>query len=665
MLTEETKRKQVLMFKKIPIVLLFILLQFNVNSQKLFPLDSLKKALLTLSDDTNKIFTYILIGQQFENNNIDSALYYYQKAGSLSKQKKSLIGELKYISNYTAALNILGKYDQSLALNFKSLILSQKNKLKHFEAISLSNIAVSYQLKDNVFKSLDYYLKAITLFEKNNSNTYLGLIYSNVCGLYLTINEQDEALKYALKGIQLNTKMNDLNGLCGAYINIGNVYKEKKIYDKSLEAQQKAYLLANKLNNNSYKANACINIANVYLAINKNSEALLDKYNEAYNLYKSLNDPYGIAISLRGIGITYFNQKKCEEAKKFVFQALNYAKDNQIQSEIRKGNLLMSDIELCLGNMSEYDNFRTAYDSINDLLKSENASRNAQELEVKYETIKKQKLLVEKNLALNAVFAKTKQKDQLLIASVIGILLLIGILFLAIRFYFQKRKLNEKTIIALQAEQENVKLKSHLEGQEFERMRISREMHDEIGSGLTSMLFLSHTLQTSQNENQVNQTAERIGKLSNDLSNQMNEIIWSMNQEYNTLQDLISYIRQQISELIENANFDYQFNFPEIIPEIVLTGLQRRSLYLVIKESVNNALKYSGGSKIIISCKIDDEITFTIKDNGKGIPASEIKQFGNGLRNMQQRMKEIGGKFIIQSKEGTAVSFVFPCFTKK
>ena len=248
----------------------------------------------------------------------------------------------------------------------------------------------------------------------------------------------------------------------------------------------------------------------------------------------------------------------------------------------------------------------------------------------------------------------------MLITLVIGILLLIGTLFFAFRFFKQKRILNEQALSTLKAEQENIKLKSHLEGQETERRRISQEMHDEIGSGLTSMMFLSHTIQSTKDDEQFLLTAQRIGKLSNDLSSQMNEIIWSMNQEYNSLADLIAYIRQQISELIENANTDFNFEFPEIIPDIQLSGLQRRSLYLVIKESVNNALKYAQATNITVKCEFNTEINFTIKDDGKGIPAAEFKQFGNGLRNMQNRMKEIGGKFIIQTKEGTAVSFSIP-----
>jgi len=647
------------MINKLAFLIVFCFTTIGTFGQSEKSIDSLKKLIASYPNDTSKVFTYIKIGRIFENYNIDSAIFYYQKAGTLSKEINSVEGEIKYISNYSAVLNTLGKYDQSLALNFKSYLLAKKIKSPKNEALALSNIAVSYQFNDELNKSLEYYLKALVIFEKNGINTYLPQIYSNVCGLYMSLNQPDAALKYALKGVQL-ADVKDKNGICGAYINLGNAYKGLKKYEEALSAQEKAYQFATQINNYEFKANACVNIADIYLATNRNKEELIKKYEEANSLFKSQNDPFGEALSLRGISIALLNNNQCYEAKNYATQSITIAKNADIQSELRKGSLLLSDIELCLGNIKNYELYRNQYDSINSIYNKNNALKNVQELEVKYEIVKKEKALAEKNLAFNSIYAEAQQKDQMLIALGIGILMLIGILFFAFRFFKQKRILNEQALLNLKAEQENIKLKSHLEGQEAERRRISQEMHDEIGSGLTSMMFLSNTIQAPKDDEQLLLTAQRIGKLSNDLSSQMNEIIWSMNQEYNSLADLIAYVRQQISELIENANTDFNFEFPEIIPDIQLSGLQRRSLYLVIKESVNNALKYAQATNITIKCEINTDIIFTIKDDGKGIPASEFKQFGNGLRNMQNRMKEIGGKFIIQSKEGTAVSFSIP-----
>ena len=638
----------------------FFWLSLSSNAQNEQEIDSLKKLIRIAPKDTTKIFAYISLGQIFENFNIDSAIYYYQKAGNLSKEINSAEGEFKYISNYSAVLNTLGKYEQSLAINFKSYLLAKKIKSPKNEAIALSNIAVSYQFNNEFSKSLEYYIKAMVLFEKIGINKHLSVICSNICGLYLSLNQPQEALKYAIKGVQFNTDSKNINGICSAYINLGNAYKDLKKYDEALKAQEIAYKFANQVNNYELKANACVNIADIYLVTNRNKDELIKKYEEANFYFKAQNDPYGEALCLRGIAISFLNEKQCDQAKNYTMQAFEIAKNAGIQSEIIKNSLLLSDIELCLGNIDSYSYYRNQYDSTNIIYNRNNALKDVKELEVKYEIVKKEKALAEKNLAFNKIYDETRQKDQMLITLGIGILFLIGALFFAFRFFKQKRILNEQALITLKSEQEKIKLKSQLEGQETERRRISQEMHDEIGSGLTSMMFLSHTIQSPKDDEQLLLTAQRIGKLSNDLSSQMNEIIWSMNQDYNSLADLIAYIRQQISELIENANTNFNFEFPANIPDIQLSGLQRRSLYLVIKESVNNALKYADATNINIKCEINSEIIFTIKDDGKGIPAAEFKQFGNGLRNMQHRMKELGGKFTIQTKEGTAVSFSIP-----
>ena len=139
----------------------FFWLSLSSNAQNDQEIDSLKKLIRIAPKDTTKIFAYISLGQIFENFNIDSAIYYYQKAGNLSKEINSAEGEFKYISNYSAVLNTLGKYEQSLAINFKSYLLAKKIKSPKNEAIALSNIAVSYQFNNEFSKSLEYYIKAM------------------------------------------------------------------------------------------------------------------------------------------------------------------------------------------------------------------------------------------------------------------------------------------------------------------------------------------------------------------------------------------------------------------------------------------------------------------------------------------------------------------------
>ncbi|MDJ1500632.1 sensor histidine kinase [Xanthocytophaga agilis] len=207
-----------------------------------------------------------------------------------------------------------------------------------------------------------------------------------------------------------------------------------------------------------------------------------------------------------------------------------------------------------------------------------------------------------------------------------------------------------------QTQKEFEKYKAAVEAREAERKRIASEMHDDIGSGLTSILFLSNAIHQNVQNGQLVLT-EKISLMASGLVDQMSNIIWSMNKEYDTLQDLVAYTRSHISELLENAEVNYVFHIQDSLPEISLNGVQRRNIYLVIKEAVHNAIKHAQASHVVLDFRYDESLKITIQDNGKGFIKNEVRKYGNGMKNMQQRMKDIEGSITwdTEAEKGTKV----------
>jgi signal transduction histidine kinase len=202
--------------------------------------------------------------------------------------------------------------------------------------------------------------------------------------------------------------------------------------------------------------------------------------------------------------------------------------------------------------------------------------------------------------------------------------------------------------------------KAVAEGKESERRRISREMHDDIGSGLTSILFLSNMLASQATGPKVEGTTGRISSLATDLVDKMNDIIWSMNPQNDTLDNLVAYIRQQAATQLENAEIGYQFDIAPQVPALPITGEKRRNIYLTVKEAVNNVIKHARASEVAISIQLNGQLEIAIRDNGQGLGDGQGRKFGNGLRNMQQRMADIGGTFSLDSNGGTTVRLTAP-----
>jgi signal transduction histidine kinase len=246
----------------------------------------------------------------------------------------------------------------------------------------------------------------------------------------------------------------------------------------------------------------------------------------------------------------------------------------------------------------------------------------------------------------------------------IGILLEL-VLFLFGLAYKNKIELIEKVkmdeAIKQEAErQEYEKELAVLRAQQGERNRISADMHDELGSGVTAIRLLSEIARQKTKEKPVDEIT-KISSNANELMTKMNAIIWSMNTSNDTIGSTISYIRSYASEYLDNFKVDYKINSPQTIPDVELTGSKRRNIFLVVKESLNNIMKHANAASVLLNIKTgDQQFTIEISDDGIGINPDKLNAFGNGLKNMQRRIESIGGKFSILSQAGTTITIEVP-----
>lgn len=210
-----------------------------------------------------------------------------------------------------------------------------------------------------------------------------------------------------------------------------------------------------------------------------------------------------------------------------------------------------------------------------------------------------------------------------------------------------------------------VKLRS-LEKQvaiDAERNRISADMHDEIGSEITHIALLSELLQSQdKTATDLKKDIARISLSARQLVQTMSEIIWSLNPQNDSLENLLAYIREQSSRYTEALVISYEIYFPDALPDIKLSNLQRRNIYLVTREAINNALKHAACTSIILRLELNREnYCFSVSDNGKGISSIPSISGHNGIKNMTRRMTDIEGSFeVIALNPGTRVEYCMP-----
>lgn len=201
---------------------------------------------------------------------------------------------------------------------------------------------------------------------------------------------------------------------------------------------------------------------------------------------------------------------------------------------------------------------------------------------------------------------------------------------------------------------------------ERERMRIARDMHDEMGSKLTKISFLSeHAQVDAQTARPLAEKISSIAETSRELLKTMDEIVWVVNPRNDTLENLTAYLSHYAVEYFQNTSVECELRLPPEIPHYPLSSEARHNLFLTFEEALNNVLKHSGATHVKVEMSVSaQEFELKVVDNGRGFvmpveaaPAQpRIGRNGNGLKNMQQRLASVGGDCIISSRPGAGTS---------
>lgn len=615
--------------------------------------DSLRQLLNAMPADTSKVLAFIRLGQQYENSRPDSAIYFYKQAGSLSSSLNYPAGIVHYINNYTAVLNVQGKFDESLKLCLEAVDICRQQGMKQQYVKSLINVGAVYQYKENYDSAASYYLKSLPLLESANDRQALSLVYGNLCGLYRNLSQPEKAAGYARKALQYAEAVKNPYTIARACINLGNALKDMNKTSEAIPYISRARKIGAELNDVDMQETALINLGDLYTKTN-DPDKYIPVFQSALPLAETLNDVYGKSLALQGIAEGLYHKKQFRQAETKTAEALAFTRQHDQKEALSNLLMLMSDIQIALGDTRSSQYYRGQHDSVQNALMNESLLKNVQELETRYEVEKKQHEIFKKNLLLEEKNRESRRQRYWLIASASGILLLSLILFLTYRFYRQKQQLDRKKIEALHAEQENIRLKAILEGELRERRRISQEMHDDMGSGLTSMLFLSRSIEGAD---------EATGKIKNtaeSLIRKMNEIIWAMNYEQDSLDSLIAYIRINAAETLDNAGIHYRFQVSDPIPDLYVNQQFRRHIYLTVKEAVHNIIKHAAATEVNIDILTGRELEIAIQDNGKGFGHNRQRRFGNGIKNMEERIRDLNGRFELVAEKGTLVRLSIP-----
>jgi two-component system sensor histidine kinase UhpB len=567
----------------------------------------------------------------------------FEKADSLANIQRTLSEKLKYgrgiyFSFLIKAIIATNKSLPREALkNFKSC-LSVVNHYKLHPSLveaSLNNIAVAFADVGQRDSALVYAMRAIEVQEKNIQIIKLpdSGPYKMVGDIYKFDKKYDKAIEYYLRGLQLAEKFDNVKNVAICENSLGNIYDLKnqpqeaiKHYKKALElAESEKYLLL--------QTDALSNLGRMYTQLRNYPQAL--KYlNKNLEICKVTESSNALSTAYLALGEVYQNQKRYSLAENYLIEA--YKLNDQIEDILDKKTTISALVDF----YAEIGDFKNAYEfsvqekQYADSLAAQNSEQLRQNLISKYESDKKEeeiKILQEEQK--NAAF---RQKTWIFGA-------ILGILLAGFAFGYV---VNRNRLKQLQASQ---KL----------RNQIAADLHDEIGSTLSSISILSELVAFQQKKEQFN--PEIMTQVSNDARNvieKMDEIIWTINPDNDEFYNLETRLKSYAIPMLESKEIDFKFEFSQDLESIKIDMSKRRDIYLILKEAINNLIKYSASKRAYIEGKlIENKLIFKIIDTGIGFDTNEESN-RNGQKNMHNRAKKIGADLDIQSEVGKGTEVI-------
>lgn len=569
----------------------------------------------------------------------EKSLEYAQQCLTLAKKtgNQDLIAEgynAKAISYYAH-----GDYHLALKSNLEALKIRKKKGDPRALISSYNKIANCYHDLGNYKQAIEYNLKALKLSEDNDFVAYQGMILNNIGEIYKAQRKFKSAIKYYEQAITLAKKTHDtipwakaLNNAGVSYREIGQPEKSEKFYAQGLRMiqGQKIYDLEGAL---------LLNLGVLASQRGQDDEAFA-YYRSAWKLLDGSGDRHGLSVAYNNLGNTYLKMGELDSSLFF------FEKGNEIAKQIN----LKTQLEDSYLGLSQYykttNNYRKAYyyDSLaseikDELLNTENA-RVLEELNLKYDTEKNKKKIAEQKLLVEESNSRFK-------TIILGFLIFLLIVSAATIYAVQRQK-RLKRDIELQQE----RAKSQLQE---EKLRISRELHDNIGSQLT--LFKSN-LESIQSRNESVLISEKLNNLSDQAKftiQQLREAIWTIQSDEVTFTELMGKVAgfvQQINR--DKMEFVVEDKLTESRRESILLPLQAIAIFRVVQEAINNSIKHSASKRVVITFN-DNQIS--IEDFGKGFD-KDAAEMGYGLVNMQARMEENGYLMTVETElgNGTKVS---------
>jgi len=584
-------------------------------------------------------------------NKVDSAIYFYENYFHLCDSLLEGSGKIKAYWDYGNAIRYKGEREQAL-------VYYRKN-IKHFLAVgdtfqllkNFNSMGITFNQLTKYDSTIHYYLKALQLADLIGQEKNTGSLLVNIGKTHFKLKHYSEAKRFLNNSLPINLKYERMNNVGLAYTLLGNVANEERDLEKALEYYQLAENIYTKIGYSRGLADLYNNYSEFYQKQGKYQLAI-ENYDKALAYYESTGYYYGIITTKTNKAAILVEIKQYHEAEKIYDSCLNIAilqNDLFIQEKIY-GNL--ADLMKLKGDFEQAYNYQLSYNTIHDTIFSISRAEIMAEMQLKYERQVDQAKILEQELDLK----KSDNERNIFLFSGIGSIVVLLLLFAYHKNASRKNKIiADQTIHQLEEEKKLLAAKFLVEGEEKERKRIAKELHDGLGVLLSTakMQFTAIKDKSPENKPLIDKARNLLEQAAGDvrkISHNMMPGLLTRYGFYEAVEDLFEKI-DDTEGLAAHAGISGDKKRLAENTEIML--------YRIVQEMANNTIKHSGATEVNIDIVIlPEQLSVDYTDNGKGFDVENmLAKKSIGLTSIQSRVKFLNGNLDIHSKANKGVNY--------
>lgn len=614
-----------------------------------------EKKVIYLKDDTAIVNQLNKDAEKIQFSDPDKAIKIINKSIFTAQKINYSFGLSVAYSLRAGLLYYEMKLDSCKLLLDKAYSLVSKytdKESKNQRANILNRYAAIFQRRQNYDSAVELYLQSANIFKETGDEQKIINSYYNLSGIYKYLGDTTKTFYYARETNRLAAKTADTVFLIRGLIVLGEAYNYIKNYDSLLLISQKGLRLAN-----SHQMTFAMGIFHNFMGLYfTNKEVQYDSavlhYNIALQIFNKINIPFDKALVLQNIGNTYLKKKEFVNAIKFSKQA-NELSENLGFEQVQNMSLLdLVKAEEQLGDIPESYKYLKQYVKVNDSIQNRNSQKKVYDMEAKYLAQKKEVMMLAQQKII-------KQKNQLNYLLASGLFLLAFIIALLYFIYRNKQKLQEQKITKLETQQQLTATEAVLKGEEQERTRLARDLHDGLGGMLSGIKFSFNTMKgnlvmtpdnTQSFERSMDMLDSSIKEMRRVAHNMMPEALVKFGLD-TALKDFCNEIQQSGALYISYQSIGLE--------NMVIKQTAEITIYRIVQELVNNIMKHAAAKNAIVQVtKTSGQLAVTVEDDGRGFDTNILNKVkGIGWSSIQNRVEFLKGTLdVISEKEkGTSV----------